>query len=147
MKQNIIISLFAALALCGCGDKQSSTSSPSKAAASKQTPPPAEFQKAQLQVAFGDVAPQRVEMTVEEMVKPFIDKGVGTWSKLSETEFMLDLSTEDNVTNKKTNMKLVFDKQARLNGDVLFKRLVAEGQDATELQIVNFVTAMKQNKQ
>ena len=86
-------------------------------------------------------------MTVEEMVKPFIDKGVGTWSKLSETEFMLDLSTEDNVTNKKTNMKLVFDKQARLNGDVLFKRLVAEGQDATELQIVNFVTAMKQNKQ
>lgn len=149
MKSNIVIGLVATLVLFGCGDKQSSPSADSaKSGAAKSTAPPAGFEKSQLQFAFGDNGdPGRAEMTVEDVVKPFIDKGVGKWSKLSETEWMLDVNTEDKVTNKKANMRLVFDKQAQLKGDVLFKRLVADGQDASQLQIANFLTMVKQNKQ
>jgi len=149
MKFKVIVGLVAVLAFCGCSDNKTvSSESAPKSISSQAATPPAGFDKAKLFFAFGDKGdPAPSEMAVEEVTKPFIDKGVAKWSKLSETEWMLDINSEDKVTNKKSNMRLVFDKQARLNGDVLLKRLVANGEDASQQQIVNFLTMVKESKQ
>jgi hypothetical protein len=110
-------------------------------AACSASPAP-EFMKAELKVALPDIGVVPAEMTVEKMVGSFSIPG--KWSKLSATEWMLTMESEDKVTKKQSKMQWVYETQPQLNGAVLVKRLVVDGEDAGWKDIVKILAAMKQ---
>ncbi|MEI6872641.1 MAG: hypothetical protein WCL08_10200 [Verrucomicrobiota bacterium] len=130
MKKNIILCLIIAAIFTGYS----------------RGGPPADFQKGNVQVIVpqGAASPilQRYDFTVEQITKPFIEKGA-KWTKLSETEWMVTLDSEDKVTNKKSKVQLVFEKHPELKGDVVLKRLLSSGEDCSQEEIYQFVMVFR----
>jgi hypothetical protein len=130
MKKNIILCLIIAVILTGC---------------SRGEPSP-DFQKGNVQVVIpqGAATPtlKRFDFTVEQLTKPMIEKGA-KWTKLSETEWMVTFVSEDKVTNKTSKAQLVFEKNPELKGDVLLKRVVGNGEDVTQDEIIAIVMLLR----
>jgi hypothetical protein len=129
MKKNIILSLITAAIFTACSGGGS----------------PPDFQKAKLQAFIPQGAAASTlghfDLTVEQMAKTFLDRAPGKWSKLSDTEYMLTLDSEDRVTKARSRMQLVFDKRPELKGDVLMSRVVIDGQDSSQEEIFQFMAA------
>ena len=84
-------------------------------------------------------------MTVDQVVKSYADEGSAKWSKLSDTEWMITIDFLDKVTQKSDKMQFVFDKQD--NGSVLLRRIVMNGEDASQSDILTFVARIKLSQQ
>jgi len=124
--KNTVVSLLAVCILSAC-----SGGSPSP-----------EFMKAELKMDYPKVGVIPAEITVEKMVSSFTIPG--KWSKLSDNEWMLTMDSEDKVTKKQSKMQWVYEPRPELNGAVLVKRLVINGEDASANDIVKILASMKQ---
>jgi len=135
MKKNIALSILTACILTACSGSN----------------PSAEFHAAQVQVnstSGTDVLePSRSGLTVDQLVKSYADQGAAKWSKLSDTQWMLTVDLVDKVTQKADKIQFVLDQPAALKGDALLTRLVINGADANQSEILTFVDTQKQPKQ
>jgi uncharacterized protein YcfL len=129
MKKNITLIILTSLILTACSGGN----------------PPPEFHAAQVQVAIPDGQPSGADMTVDQVVKSYADEGSAKWSKLSDTEWMITIDFLDKVTQKSDKMQFVFDKQD--NGSVLLRRIVMNGEDASQSDILTFVARIKLSQQ
>lgn len=129
--------------LAGCGK--------SNGLLTRNDTPPADFFSAQLQgpvIAitpdnpFGSVSVARVGLTVADATKGYKDDG-GTWSKLSDNQWMLSLEQIDKVMQRTNSARLVFERLPQANGDVQFKRLVMNGEEQNYTVIGDLIIAAK----
>jgi len=128
MKKNIALSILTAFMLTACSSSN----------------PPAELLTAQIQVPQLNETSLTLELsgvglTVDQLVKPYIDKLGAKWIKLSKTQWELSIDLDDH------KMQLVF--EPSVNGYVSLTRIVDNGSDIPSSGFIEFINSQKQRQQ